>query len=50
MAKQIGAQFLIPFCTDQLASYSFDTNPGDIVAPYSQMTPVYCAFESLPKG
>jgi len=49
-AKQIGAQFLIPFYTDQFASYGFDTNPSDIVAAYSRRTQVYYAFESLAKG
>jgi hypothetical protein len=49
-AQQIGARFLIPFFTDQLASYSFDTNSSDIVAAYSQRTPIYQAFVSLPEG
>lgn len=46
-AQSINAKFLIPFYTDDFSSYTWDTNPTDIVANYNLREPVFGAFQSL---
>ncbi len=46
-ASSINATFLIPFYTDHFASYTWDTNPTDIINNYSLRQPVYYAFQSM---
>jgi hypothetical protein len=46
-AQSIHATFLIPFYTDDFSSYTWDTNPTDIVNNYALRTPVFYAFQSL---
>jgi hypothetical protein len=44
---QIHAKFLIPFYTDLFASYTWDTNPTDIVNNYANREPVFYTYQSL---
>ena len=46
-ASSIHATFLIPFYTDDFASYAWDTNPTDIIGNYNMRQPVYFTFQSL---
>ena len=46
-ASSIHATFLIPFYTDDFASYTWDTKPADIIGNYGMRQPVYSAFQSL---
>ena len=50
-ATSIHASFLIPFYTDDFASYNLvtspPTSPSQIISLYAQRTPVFSAFQSL---
>ena len=46
-ASSINAKFLVPFYTDDFSSYTWDTNPTDIVSNYNMRQPVYFAFQTL---
>ena len=46
-AQSIHATFLIPFYTDDFSSYTWDTNPTDIVDNFALRTPVFYSFQSL---
>jgi len=46
-ASSIHATFLIPFYTDDFASYTWDMKPADIIGNYGTRQPVFYAFQSL---
>jgi hypothetical protein len=46
-ASSVHATFLIPFYTDDFASYTWDMKPTDIIGNYGMRQPVYSAFQSL---